>query len=262
MNKHILFAIIVSLLLTPSALGGAIKVVATTTVLEDMVEQVGGDLVEVDSIVSSGVCPGHWDLKPSQVNSIAQADVIVQHGMESWVANQVSEDQMLVKLPGVWNTPQMAIEKVQKINEILKEIDPENGDIYDQRTQWVVGEMEELAANLTQRAEDVNANEIEVLCMEWQNDFVSWMGFNVTLTYGSEETLSIKDVNELINVGKEKDVTLVISNLQSGVDFGDQMAEEVGAAHVILTNFPGAVENTDALYDMILYNGNQLINAV
>lgn len=263
MNKVIWALMFVAVLLAPSAAGeDPLKIVATTTVLGDLASQVGGDQVEVTSIVSAGVCPGHWDLKPSQLQDITKADVIIQHGMEAWLTNLVSDDQRLVKLPGPWNTPQMAVEKVQKIDEVLNEVDPVNADLYDQRTQRFVEEIEYIKDDLAQRAVEKNTADIEVLCMEWQSGFVSWMGFNLTQTYGSEETLSVKDVNDLINIGKEKNVALVIANLQSGVDLGVQMAKEIGAEYVILTNFPGAVEETETLQDMMRYNGEQLLNAI
>ncbi len=258
-NKTLFVLILASMLLAPAA--AEMNVVATTTVLEDLVKQVGGDEVTVTSIVSSSICPGHWDLKPSQVNAIAEADLIVQHGIEGWLP-PLEEGQRLEKLPGIWNTPQAASEKVQKIQAVLTEMDPENADLYQAGLEAFSAEMGEIEANLTGRAAEAGADQVKVLCMEWQTDFVSSLGFEVVQTYGSEETLSMKDVADLITAGKDEGVSIVVANLQSGTALGEQMANEIGAEYVILTNFPGAVEGTDTIQQMIRYNGEAMLAAV
>lgn len=257
-NKILFALILISSLLAPAA--AEMKVVATTTVLEDLVQQVGGDEVSVTSIVSSSICPGHWDLKPSQVNAIAEADLIVQHGMEGWLP-PLEVGQRLEKLPGIWNTPQAASEKAQKIQAVLTEMDSEKADLYQARAESFSAEMGEMEANLTGRATEMESGQVKVLCMEWQTDFVSSLGFDIVQTYGSEETLSMKDVAELINAGKDEGVSIVVANLQSGTALGEQMADEIGADYVILTNFPGAVEGTDTLQQMIGYNGEAMLAA-
>ncbi|RLI10727.1 hypothetical protein DRO33_05305, partial [Candidatus Bathyarchaeota archaeon] len=44
-------------------------------------------------------------------------------------------------------------------------------------------------------------------------------------------------------------------------EVGTEVAREIGAEHVVLTNFPGAVPGTKTLADMFRYNAYQLFNA-
>jgi len=66
---------------------------------------------------------------------------------------------------------------------------------------------------------------------------------------------------DLITAGKDEGVSLVVANLQSGTALGEQMADEIGTEYVTLTNFPGAVEGTDTLQQMIRYNGEAMLAA-
>jgi ABC-type Zn uptake system ZnuABC Zn-binding protein ZnuA len=166
-----------------------------------------------------------------------------------------------VVLSGPWNTPQLAINKTQAVAAALKEADPTHAEQYDQNAQNLEPEFGELAQNLKQKALERNTGEVKVLCMEWQKGFVSFLGFNIAKTYSSENTLSIKDVNDLIQSGKDQGALLVIDNLQSGTQTGEQIAQEIGAEQVVLTSFPGAVPGTDSLLEMLKYNGEKLLDA-
>jgi ABC-type Zn uptake system ZnuABC Zn-binding protein ZnuA len=260
MMKAIILLLAVALTGTASA--APQKIVTTTTALEDLVKEVGGDMVQATSIVSSGVCPDHWDMKPSQFVALNESTIVFKHGMEGWLSNLTRPDQMVVVISGPWNTPQMAVNKTQDVAKALVEADPANASRYDENAKAQEALFGELATELKGKAEEKKTDEVNVICMEWQKGFISSLGFNISRTYGSEETLSIKDVNELVQAGREQNISLVIDNLQSGTQVGAQIAQEINAKHVVLTNFPGAVPGTDSLVEMLRYNGEQLLAAV
>ena len=53
---------------------------------------------------------------------------------------------------------------------------------------------------------------------------------------------------------------MVVDNLQIDVEFGAGIASQVGAEHLVLTNFPGAIPGTENLPKMLRYNAEQLFN--
>ena len=53
---------------------------------------------------------------------------------------------------------------------------------------------------------------------------------------------------------------MVVDNLQIDVEFGGGIASQVGAEHLVLTNFPGAIPGTENLPKMLRYNAEQLFN--
>lgn len=100
---------------TPAATGptpapDALRVIATTTVLADLVAQVGSPNVIVSSIVPKGGVVETFDPSPQDVASISEADLIVMNGLglDEWlepVARTAAPDVPIVRLaedlPGV-----------------------------------------------------------------------------------------------------------------------------------------------------------------
>ncbi len=65
---------------TPNASSG-LKVVATTTVFADIVANVGGDRVAVESIIPAGVGPEDYEPRPDDARKLADAGLIVKNGV-------------------------------------------------------------------------------------------------------------------------------------------------------------------------------------
>ena len=61
---------------------GTLSVVASTTIVEDLVKQVGGDRVSVESIVPTGADAHTFTISPSDIRKTAEADLLVIVGAE------------------------------------------------------------------------------------------------------------------------------------------------------------------------------------
>ncbi len=249
-----------------SASADSITVVCTTTALESIVEDVGGDKVDVISLVQPGVCPSHFDVRPSHIAEVGEASLIVYHGVEPWLEDLIkvsgNESAERLQLEGPWNTPELAVKKIEEIRDALSRVDPENSGYYEENAARAVEEMSATAGSIKAEAESLTVGLVPVLCMEWQQSFVEGLGFSVVGTYAPPETLSVKDVSDLITTGKTEGAILVIDNLQSGTDVGSEIAAAVGGYHVVLTNFPNAVPETGSISEMLEYNAQQLFDAV
>ena len=72
---------------SPSGSDGRIRVVTTTTVFADLVRNVGGDRVTVESLVPAGAEPHTFAPSPSDVRRVSEADVIVMNGLglDDWL---------------------------------------------------------------------------------------------------------------------------------------------------------------------------------
>lgn len=87
----------------PSPEPGALRVVATTTVLADLVAQVGGPKVAVTSIVPKGGEVHTFDPTPATVQKIAEADLVIANGLglDEWLvglAEDAGGDAPIVEL--------------------------------------------------------------------------------------------------------------------------------------------------------------------
>ena len=94
----------------PTPAPDALRVVATTTVLADMVKQVGGANVDVSSIVPKGAVVETFDPSPQDVATLSEADLVVINGLglDAWlepVILSAAPDVRVVRLaellPGV-----------------------------------------------------------------------------------------------------------------------------------------------------------------
>jgi len=260
-----LFCLILTLLTTifiMPTIGEKPTVVTTTTVLGSIVNDLAGDSVELMVVSSPNVCPAHYDVKPSDVYAFSKANLILYHGFEPWVDTLVEASRTnasLVKISGPWNTPEGVKGYYVRVANALKE---NLGLDVSEKLNIVLAKLNETSSILKGEAENLGVSNVKVIVMKWQKAYVSWLGFNVVADFGPPEKLSSADVEKLVEVGKKERVMLVVSNLQSGTAFGESLASEIGAIHVVLTNFPGTEPNLKTLIDVLGKNAETLFKAV
>ena len=82
-----------------------IKVICTTTTMKYFVQEVGGDRVDAISLVQPGICPDHFDVRPSVVSEINDSSLVVYHGVEPWIDSMInaSENKDVKKLLLQWS---------------------------------------------------------------------------------------------------------------------------------------------------------------
>jgi len=240
-------------------------VVTTTSILADFASQIGGDLVEIYTIAPAGICPAHYDVKPSDIRAVSRAALVLYHGFEAWLEDLIqasgNTDVKRVQVEGPWNVPPRVGAYLDQIEAALAEIDPAHAEQFKANAQNYKAEIEALADELLTEAKELELDQAKAIVMQWQQGFVAWLGVQVVATYPPPETLSLKQVQELIYTGRKEGVALVVDNLQSGTSFGARLAYEIGAVHVVLTNFPGAIPGALDYLGMLRYNADQLFTA-
>nr|NIU84044.1 zinc ABC transporter solute-binding protein [Candidatus Thorarchaeota archaeon] len=182
-------------------------------------------------------------------------DIPGEFWLEGLVEAAGNDDLIQVAIPGVYNTPEGAKKYVSMVAENLKSI--LDLDLTDKEAE-MLREIDDASAWMNTQAESVDVSNVNVICMSWLRLFIESIGFQVVAVYNPPETLSASDITTLISIAKNENVALVVDNLQIDVEFGKGIAEQVGAEHAILTNFPGAVPKTGTLAEMFRYNAEQL----
>src|ERR687898_910741 len=73
------------------ATGGELRVVATTTQVADFARVVGGDRVQVTSLLKPGVDAHDFEPSPADLEAIARADLVIQNGvgLEEWLDDTI-----------------------------------------------------------------------------------------------------------------------------------------------------------------------------
>ena len=253
--------------------------------MAQIVERVGGDRIDVTNIIPPAQCPGHFDVKPGDIQKLADADLFLLHGWrgekfsEELIASANNPDLTVVKIAvkgklmtpppqleatqtltsDYWMTPPVQLEATEMIAAALSQVDTKNSSDYQRLAAEYKEKIVAKEAEIKARLARINPANVNVMCAEMLVGFVQWAGFNIVATYGRPDSLTPQVVKELVDKGREGKVTLIIDNMQSGKDAGAGIAEELGSARVILSNFPGGFENTETWEKAIDYNVELLL---
>jgi len=230
-----------------------IKVVTSTSLTARIVDRVGGDKVSVINIIPPAQCPGHFDVRPGDIQKLADARLFFIH---NWQGEKFSDDLIasannkeltvvVVELAGNWMTPSVQQAATDKIAAVLTQIDPGNSAAYQQAAGEYKAVIAAKESEVKARLGQVNLAAVNVLCDEQQAGFVKWAGLNIIATYGSPETFTPQIVKDLVDKGRAGKVMLVIDNMQTGGEAGKGLSADLGVKHIVLSNFPGGYDNTD-----------------
>ena len=123
-------------------------------------------------------------------------------------------------------------------------------------------EVEAKEAEIEARLAGEDLASINVMCSDQLPGFIEWIGLNIVAEFGRPDSLTPQVVQELVDKGREENVTLIIDNLQSGQDAGAGIAEELDCKRIILTNLPGGFDNTETWEKAIDYDIALILGAV
>lgn len=276
-SKVLIIGILVLSLVIVSILGGCtpaktsqLKVVTSTSLMAQIVERVGGDLVDVVNIIPPAQCPGHFDVKPGDIQKLAEADLFLLHG---WQGEMFSQDLIAtannpdltvvtIDIKGNWMTPPVQLEAIDEITTSLFQVDIKNSAAYQQSAAELKAQIETKEAEIKARLAEEDLASINVMCSDQLPGFIQWVGLNIVAEFGRPDSLTPQVVKELVDTGREEKVTLIIDNLQSGQDAGKGIAEELSCARIILTNFPGGFDDTETWEKAIDRNIELILEAI
>ena len=123
-----------------------LEVVATTTQAADFARAVGGEKVEVRSLLRPGGDPHDYEPRPSHVREVAEANLVVRSGgeVDEWLDELLEEaggsaqtvtllDAAGGRDPHWWQDPRTADAAVAAIGRGMSKADPGGGEGYSQR---------------------------------------------------------------------------------------------------------------------------------
>jgi zinc transport system substrate-binding protein len=111
-----------------------LNIVTSTSIIANIVENIGGDHVSVVNIIPPAQCPGHFDIKPGDIKKLANASIFFFHG---WQGEKFSDDiiksannpNLIVEkldIDGNWMVPSVQVTAAEKIGGIMGDVDTVN----------------------------------------------------------------------------------------------------------------------------------------
>jgi zinc transport system substrate-binding protein len=221
--------------------GTLLRVVATTSTLAAICEVVAGEHARVITVNPGGACPGHFDLGAREALEIASSDLFLYQGWEPWLpkARQVigpdNRRMVQVKGPKDLMVPPLHVLATKEVARTLSESDPQRAPAYADRALLYCERVEQGASRIRERCAEARVDTVRVVCSTWQEPFVRWMGYEIAATYGPPDEATAASVALLMR--SAENVGIVVDNLQGGPAVGRTLATDLGARHVVLTNF-------------------------
>ncbi len=256
-----LIPLLLALLSTP-ALADKLPVLASFSIMADLVQEVGGERVTVSSLVGPDQDAHVFQPAPQDVKKLAAAKVFVVNGLgfEGWL-NRLSKSsgfkgQTVVASQGVkpltlaeddhdhghdhghasqdphaWHNPQNVKLYVRNISAALSQADPAGKDYYSQRAQAYSQQLEQLDADARQRFATIPASQRKVLtshdafaylAQRYQIRFLSPQGVS------TEAEASAKGVAKLVRQVKSEKIRAVFMENMSDKRLLEQLSREAG----------------------------------
>ena len=229
-----------------------IQVVATTTVFADLVAHVGGDLVDVTSLVPKGGEVHTFDPTPSDVRHVVEAKLVVRNGLglDDWLANLVGDAGTAAPvialgegLPGVtylegdaggavnphlWLNVAYARLYVDRIGEELATVDPAHASAYRAGAAYYGAELDALDAETRDRLAAIPASDRLVISFHDAFPyFAAAYGLEIdgSIVSSPGQDPSAGQVEALVTAIRAKSIHAILAEAQ----FNDALAQAIAS---------------------------------
>jgi len=217
-------------------------VVTSDTILSGMAGALlPPDRYRIEAILPPGQCPGHYDVKLSDIEKMQKAALVISFRSLPFIEKAKTDTPRRLKIDNGgrnWMAPDSYIFGLDRLAQELIGVFPDERKEIEIRKEATVRHVREEARMLKDMALTAGISGSAVLSSSMQKEPLEWMGFRVVGVYGRPEALSVREVSRLLRLGKEKRIVAVVDNLQSGPDAGKSIAETLGKPHIVLNNFP------------------------
>jgi ABC-type Zn uptake system ZnuABC Zn-binding protein ZnuA len=264
---------------SPKTANTSLKIVATLTVVEDVVEHVIGEDVPV--IVPGSADPHSYEPTSSEILALENADIIFRMGVEdlepwwrtewedAYVVNLVKpdmlkEDPLLgFDNPHVWMDPNNVKNFTQQVNQTMwiKEPSISNKWIFSNNTLNYLSTLDNLLATINDAKFTFNGMKVVVnhpaFFYLFQEELLNLSRVG-TIQKGEDQEPSALEIANIINKMRVEECHLVVTDPQHRTDNVYEIARETQSKIAVLTPLLDVQVNWDNKQVMIL-NYTQMI---
>jgi zinc/manganese transport system substrate-binding protein len=294
-----LCALIAPLVLAVSA-ADKIRVVTTIPDLKALTEEVGGKLVDVESLARGTQNAHELEVRPSLMLKLRRADVLIENGLEldSWaeVAVQGANNSKIVRgAPGrvdvsrgiqVLEVPGTRVDRsmgdvhplgnphysldpgmapiiTQNIVDGLARFAPEHRATFEKNRQAFLARLDEAMTRWTKALEPLKGAKVVVYHPQW---------IYILHRFGLNQAAALEDrpgipaspahLTRVIRQMKEERIKVIIVEPWNDLKLATRVADEAGAKAVVLASMVGGVKGADSYIAAIDHNVNTLAQAL
>jgi ABC-type Zn uptake system ZnuABC Zn-binding protein ZnuA len=240
----------------------ALTVVTTTTVFADMVSNVGGDLVQVTSLVPNGGDVHTFEPKPADIQTVSRAKLLVMNGLglddwlEKTITNASAAGTPLIRLgvgepevellpgedpgtqnPHLWMDVKYGELYVDRIAASLKSLDPTHAAQYDSQTVAYKARLDALDASVRSRIATIPEADRKLVTFHDAFPYYA-QAYGITIVgvavQSPGQDPSAGYTAQLITAIREAGVKAIFSEAQFPTRLVDQLGAETGA--IVVSN--------------------------
>lgn len=282
-----LSALLAAALLIPAVASAKVKIVSTIPDFGALASEVGGDRVEVTSLVRPTQDPHFLDAKPSFMLALAKADLVLLAGMEleaGWLppllsgarnakiqrggAGYLDCSTLIAPMeveaadrskgdvhpggnPHYWNDPRAGLQLAQGIAQKLAQIDPANAEVYTKGAAAFSRRLQAKIAEWRARLDPVKGTKVVVYHRSWPY-FLDWAGFVEAGALEPKPGIppSPDHIASLVQKVKDQKIAFVIQESFYPTNLSKSFADRSGAKLLTLPTMVGAA-GTKSYIDVI-----------
>jgi ABC-type Zn uptake system ZnuABC Zn-binding protein ZnuA len=276
---------------SPADSNSDLNILASTSFLADITQNIAGDRVQVDSLLPIGADPHSYQAAPSDVAKIAKSDLLIlngleyEHFVESLLENSGGERLVIEATAGLnpredagneygvdphmWLDPNLVITYVENIRDGLIKADSEGEDIYKSNADAYIAELKDLDKWIMDQVNTIpSERRLLVTNHEALGYFAERYGFEVTgsviPSFSSNAAPSAREIASLIDEIKRLDVPVIFLDTADNDTLAQQVADETGVMIVDDLHLESLTEGTPAAtyIDMMKYNVSRIVEAL
>jgi len=252
MQTRLLLASVTTAVLTACApavspTSEGLRVLAAETFLADIAQNVAGNRLAVDSLLTPGVDPHEFQPTPQDAIRIAQADVLLINGLgyESWLEKSLEASSGGLRVveasagvaagpggnPHLWMNPRNVIRYTENTRAALSEADPDGSSVYAANTDAYIAELRELDSWIRAQVERVPPDQrIMITNHHALESFAEAYGFEIAgvviPSSSSGAAPSAQQMAELIGIIESREVQAIFMDVNENPDLAQQLASE------------------------------------
>jgi manganese/iron transport system substrate-binding protein len=261
-----------------------VEVVVSLDLFADFVRQVGGDRVDVSSLIPAGADPHTYEPTPSRVANLTKADLVIVNGLGLEAAVQDVIDQNtpsstpVVELseglsvittdhdsnPHLWLNVENAMAYVERIRDALVEVDPAGAETYRANADSYLAELQTLDQEVAAAIDSIPPERRKLVTF---HDAFPYMAQRyglevvgvVVASPGKEP--SAKDVADLVDAITAEDVPAVFKEPQFNARVLELAADDAGVE--VCTLYSGALDKkVDTYIKLMRFDASELVRCL
>ncbi len=278
---------------------GKLKVVATTSILADVVKQVAGEYAAVSSIVPVGSNEHEYQPAPRDIAAVSDADLVFEVGLGleefmSTIIENASEGTKIVTVsdgisprefhavsgdthadehatgdPHVWLDPTNVVIWVQNIQTALSEADPAHASQYQTNAEAYIAALTQLDTWITNQVSAIPVSERKIVTDHLLfGYFAEKYGFEVIgaviPSYSSSAQPSAQEMAVLEDAIRSYGVKVILVGNNVNPALASRIAQDTGIK--LISFYTGSLSESDGpagtYIDYMKYNVMTIMNAL